>query len=235
MGRLLVGLLSAVVLLCAAATADQDPSCACDKDADPTVLIQRALAEKEGLITEWGNTCVKERAETKVWMGSVDPAAANAARDARMADKNALSGALEDRIGGLAKFLAELKGILANLGMHIARVNKVYADKYQANLNDQTAASAALHDLSLDFAAPHNVRMNPIENVKGFEGIEEGDAAGGEAAAAAAEVSFLSVAELDVLAARGMGALKTMVHAQGPSRLSRCCGGGGGREGCWVL
>lgn len=108
-------------------------------------------------------------------MSSVDPKAANAARDARMADKKALSGALEDRIDGLAKFIKELKGIRSNLGHHIARVNKVYGDKYQANLNDQTSASAALHDLSLDFTAPHNIKLNPIQQVQGFGDAETKD------------------------------------------------------------
>merc|ERR1740130_1247886 len=67
------------------------------------------------------------------------------------------------------EFVAQLQGILTQLKEHIVRTNQIYGTKYDANLQDQTSASLALHDLSLDFAAPHNVKLNPIQDVQPFD------------------------------------------------------------------
>jgi len=160
----------AVVAVASAA----DPSCNCDAtDAKSTLEhLKHALGEKAGLIAKWDADCKKETAETGEWLKTIEGnSAANLADfKAREADKGKLTEALETRIAGLKEFIAQLKDILAKLGFHIERTNKLYGTKYDANLQDQTAASLALHDLSLDFAAPHNVKLNPIQQVKDWSG-----------------------------------------------------------------
>jgi hypothetical protein len=173
--------IAAVVGVAAAQT------CACDKPGDSMSTLdhlKKALAEKGGLMAKWGEDCKKESAETADWLKVIEGnSAANAADfKAREADKGKLAGALEDRIGGLKVFIGQLEDILNKLGYHIQRTNQIYGTKYDANLQDQTSASLSLHDLSLDFAAPHNVRLNPIQQVKDWKA----EAATDEAAAPAA-------------------------------------------------
>ena len=149
--------------------------------------------------------CKKESAETADWLKTIEGnSAANLADfKAREADKGKLAGALEDRIGGLKVFIGQLEDILNKLGYHIQRTNQIYGTKYDANLQDQTSASLSLHDLSLDFAAPHNVRLNPIKQVKDWkaEGAAE-EAATPEAAAAAAPTAAEGEAKLMFLEAK---------------------------------
>ena len=130
--------------------------CNCDAtDAKSTLdHLKHALGQKAGLIAKWDGDCKKENAETDEWLKTIEGNSAQNLADfkAREADKGKLTGALETRIAGLKEFIAQLKDILGKLGFHIERTNKLYGTKYDANLQDQTAASLALHDLSLDFA-----------------------------------------------------------------------------------
>ena len=58
------------LLLAAASAVEVEEDCDCN---DPKAMLERALGQKEGLMKRWGDACVKERAETKDWMNSVDP------------------------------------------------------------------------------------------------------------------------------------------------------------------
>jgi hypothetical protein len=194
------------VVLTVAAAAPSD-TCDCAKPGDTMSTLEhlkKALGEKGGLMAKWDADCKKESAETEDWLKVIEGNSATNKADfeAREKDKGKLAGALEDRIGGLKVFIGQLKDILSKLGYHIERTNKIYGAKYDANLQDQTAASLALHDLSLDFAAPHNVRLNPIKQVKDWSGAaaatsEEAPAtpeptpAKEETAAAEAKMMFL--------------------------------------------
>ena len=158
--------------------------------------------------------CKKENTETDEWLKTIEGNSAQNLADfkAREADKGKLTGALETRIAGLKEFIAQLKDILGKLGFHIERTNKLYGTKYDANLQDQTAASLALHDLSLDFAAPHNVRLNPIQQVKDFSGAAE------EAVAPAAESEAAKPAKAE--------AMMMFLESQVTEQMQICKGSG---------
>jgi len=152
--------------------------CDCNKPGDAMSTIEhlkKALAEKGGLMSKWSADCTKESSETVEWLKVIEGNSASNKADfeAREKDKGKLAGALEDRIKGLKEFIGQLKDILNKLGYHIQRTNSIYTHKYDANLQDQTSSSLTLHDLSLDFAAPHNVKLNPIKQVKDWGAADE--------------------------------------------------------------
>lgn len=155
-----------VLALCLAYASAQQ--CDCTNGGSTVDKLKKALGEKGGLMAKWGADCKKENAETDDWLQTIgaNSAANEADRKAREADKGKLAEALETRVAGLKVFIGQLQDILNKLGFHIERTNKLFGTKYDANLNDQTAASLALHDLSLDFAAPHNIKLNPIQQVR---------------------------------------------------------------------
>jgi len=168
-----------------AAPADK---CVCPADkADATstmAYLKTALSEKAGLVAKWGEVCKKESAETDAWLKTIEGNSADNKKDFedREKDKRGLASALEDRISGLKGFIKELEGILTTLAEHITRTNSLYGTKYDANLQDQTAASLTLHGLSLSFEAPHNVRLNPLKEVADFGGSGSGPTSATETA-----------------------------------------------------
>jgi len=187
--QVVVVLLSCVGVASVSVFAPAD-KCVCpgDKpDATSTLaFLKTALSEKAGLVAKWGQVCQKESAETDTWLKTIGENSETNKKDfeAREKDKRGLAQALEDRIGGLKSFIKELEGILTTLADHIARTNQLYGTKYDANLQDQTAASLTLHGLSLSFEAPHNVRLNPLKEVADFGGSGSSAAEAGPTAAA---------------------------------------------------
>jgi hypothetical protein len=68
-------------------------------------------------------------------------------REERMGHKDALYGAVNNRVKGMMKMMKRLSGIRQKLTAHIDRVNKIFASKFKADDADMSSSQAVINQL----------------------------------------------------------------------------------------
>jgi hypothetical protein len=104
--------------------------------------------------------CEEEQAEFAKWLEQIDGNAAERAAEKAQREKakEALSGALGDRIKQMEKFLNFLYGVRQQLGEHIYRTNRLYGGAYTAITYDIALTVEIMHDLGV----MNNFHVSPI-------------------------------------------------------------------------
>lgn len=82
-------------------------------------------------------------------------------REERMGHKNALFGAVNNRVKGMMKMMKRLSGIRQKLTAHIDRVNKIFAAKFKADDADMSSSQAVINHLK-SHITEGNPQMQPI-------------------------------------------------------------------------
>lgn len=82
-------------------------------------------------------------------------------REERTGHKNALYGAVNNRVKGMMKMMKRLSGIRQKLTAHIDRVNKIFASKFKADDADLSSSQAVINHLK-SHITEGNPQVEPI-------------------------------------------------------------------------
>ena len=115
-------------------------------------------------------------------------------REARLAAKKELAGALANRLKVLQDFLEKLYKARQRLGGHIHRVNDMFSTVYGANTQTQVNAAETIKLLGISVSQPHSPMFKPIKlpkhemeadaaEAESLENDKEADAPASEAVA----------------------------------------------------
>jgi hypothetical protein len=136
-----------------------------DFDVSGEVALAKAEIKKTekhtlALSDKQKKLCKEEQEEFAKWLEQIDGNAADRAAEkaGREKAKEALSGALGDRIKQMEKFLKFLYEVRQQLGEHIYRTNRLYGGAYTAITYDIALTVEIMHDLGV----MNNFHVSPI-------------------------------------------------------------------------
>jgi hypothetical protein len=130
-------------------------------------LITDAITKTNAASAKEARLCKEEQDATILWDQTVNTpesrAEAKGNREARLAAKKELAGALANRLKVLQDFLEKLYKSRQRLGGHIHRVNDMFSTVYGANTQTQVNAAETIKLLGISVSQPHSPMFKPIK------------------------------------------------------------------------
>ena len=144
-------------------------------------LIDNAITATQTASAKEKKLCKEETDATILWDKTVNTPEARAEakgnREARMAAKKELAGALANRLKVLQAFLEKLYKSRQRLGGHIHRVNDMFQTVYGVNTQTQINAAETIKLLGISVSQPHSPMFKPIKLPKHEQDADAAEAA----------------------------------------------------------